>query len=77
MRLQSERLTVGPPERLPFQPGSETIAVSGDGQTVAQAQYAGYVMAEWAGGWVEWLVWFCTAVCTLPGTPGFPHTSLA
>jgi tetratricopeptide (TPR) repeat protein/WD40 repeat protein len=52
VRLDGERLTVGPPERLPFQPGREGIAASADGQTVAQAQYLGYGMAEWAGGWL-------------------------
>jgi tetratricopeptide (TPR) repeat protein len=52
VRLEGERLTVGPPERLPFQPGSEAIAESADGRTVAQAQYAGYGMAPYAGGWL-------------------------
>jgi tetratricopeptide (TPR) repeat protein len=52
VRLDGERLTVGPPERLPFQPGRETVAVSADGRTVAQAQYSGYGMAPWAGGWL-------------------------
>jgi serine/threonine protein kinase/tetratricopeptide (TPR) repeat protein/WD40 repeat protein len=51
-RLEGERLTVGPPERLPFQPGREAIAVSPDGRTVAQAQYLGYDMAPYAGGWL-------------------------
>src|SRR5262249_16851301 len=41
-----------PPERLPFQPGREAIAASADGWTVAQAQYLGYGMAPWAGGWL-------------------------
>jgi tetratricopeptide (TPR) repeat protein len=50
--FQGERLTVGPLERLPFQPGSMPIAVSDDGRTVAQAQYGGYGMAPYAGGWL-------------------------
>jgi serine/threonine protein kinase/tetratricopeptide (TPR) repeat protein/WD40 repeat protein len=52
VRLERESLTVGPPERLPFTPGSGSIAVSADGRTVAQAQYAGYGMAPYAGGWL-------------------------
>jgi tetratricopeptide (TPR) repeat protein len=52
VRRDGERLTVGPPERLPFQPGCRTIAVSADGRTVAQAQFLGYGMAPHAGGWL-------------------------
>jgi WD40 repeat protein/tetratricopeptide (TPR) repeat protein len=52
VRMEGERLIVGPPERLPFQPGSEAIAVSEDSRTVAQAQYLGYGMAPHAGGWL-------------------------
>jgi serine/threonine protein kinase/tetratricopeptide (TPR) repeat protein/WD40 repeat protein len=52
VRLEGERLTAGPPERLPFRPGSRAIAVSADGRTVAQAQYLGYGMQEYAGGWL-------------------------
>jgi tetratricopeptide (TPR) repeat protein len=52
VRLEGESCTVGPPERLPFQPGARAIAVSADGRTVAQAQYAGYGMAPYAGGWL-------------------------
>jgi eukaryotic-like serine/threonine-protein kinase len=52
IRLEGERLTIGPPERLPFHPGREGIGVSADGRTVAQAEYAGYGMAPYAGGWL-------------------------
>jgi WD40 repeat protein len=46
------RLTVGPPERLPFNPGNRPIAASRDGKVIAQAMYGGYGMAPYAGGWV-------------------------
>jgi tetratricopeptide (TPR) repeat protein len=52
VRRAGERLTVGPPERLPFHPGRQTIATSADGRTVAQAQYSGYGMERYAGGWL-------------------------
>ena len=52
VRFEGDRVTVGHPERLPFHPGSEEIATSADGRTVAQAQFAGYGMAEYAGGWL-------------------------
>jgi tetratricopeptide (TPR) repeat protein len=51
VRFDGDRVTVGFPERLPFHPGSEGIAASEDGRTFAQAQYAGYGMAPYAGGW--------------------------
>jgi WD40 repeat protein/Tfp pilus assembly protein PilF len=44
------RLIVGPPERLPFQPGSRKIAASQDGQVIAQAMHNGYGMP--GGGWI-------------------------
>ncbi len=52
VRFDGDRVTVGLPERLPFYPGSEGIAASADGRTVAQAQYAGYGMEKYAGGWL-------------------------
>jgi serine/threonine protein kinase/tetratricopeptide (TPR) repeat protein len=52
VRRDGDRLTVGPPERLPFQPGSRDIAASPDGRTLAQAQYLGYGMAPHAGAWL-------------------------
>jgi hypothetical protein len=52
VRLEGERLTAGPPERLPFHPGREAVAASADGRTVAQAQYNGYGMQYHAGGWL-------------------------
>ena len=52
MRFEGERLTIGPPERLPFHPGREGVGVSADGRTVAQPEYAGYGMADYAGGWL-------------------------
>jgi tetratricopeptide (TPR) repeat protein/WD40 repeat protein len=46
------RLTIGPPERLPFFSGNNAIAASSNGQVIAQAMFAGYGMAEYAGGWI-------------------------
>jgi serine/threonine protein kinase/WD40 repeat protein len=46
------RLTIGPPERLPFHAGSCFIAASRDGKVIAQAMYNGYGMSPFAGGWV-------------------------
>jgi WD40 repeat protein len=46
------RLTIGPPERLPFQPGSQSISASDDGRVLAQAMYGGYGMETHAGGWI-------------------------
>jgi serine/threonine protein kinase/WD40 repeat protein len=46
------RLIVGPPERLPFNPGSSHIAASHDGRVVAQSMWAGYGEAAFAGGWI-------------------------
>jgi serine/threonine protein kinase/WD40 repeat protein len=49
---KSDRWQVGPPERLPFQPGNSTIATSRDGRVRAQCMWAGYGMAPFAGGWI-------------------------
>jgi serine/threonine-protein kinase len=46
------RITVGPPERLPFPPGECAIATSHDGGVIAQAMYNGYGMEAYAGCWV-------------------------
>ena len=54
VRREGERLIVGPPERLPFQPGREAIAVSRDGRTVAQGQYNGYGMSDLFRGLVAY-----------------------
>jgi serine/threonine protein kinase/WD40 repeat protein len=42
---QRGRLTVGPPERLPFHPADRSVATSADGRVIAQASYQ-------SGGWV-------------------------
>jgi serine/threonine protein kinase/WD40 repeat protein len=47
-----DRLTIGPPERLPFHPGYFSIAASRDGKVIAQAMFNGYGMSPFAGGWV-------------------------
>jgi tetratricopeptide (TPR) repeat protein/WD40 repeat protein len=49
---QPGRLTVGPPERLPFHPGNGQIAASRDGQVIAQPMFAGYGEGPYAGGWI-------------------------
>ena len=46
------RLFVGPPERLPFNPGTSEIAASHDGRVVAQSMWRGYGMLPFAGGWI-------------------------
>jgi serine/threonine protein kinase/tetratricopeptide (TPR) repeat protein len=46
------RWLVGPPERLPFFPGTNAIAVSRDGRVIAQTMWSGYGMAQYAGGWI-------------------------
>lgn len=46
------RLTVGPPVRLPFHPGSSEIAASHDGRVIAQCMWGGYGMEAFAGGWI-------------------------
>jgi serine/threonine protein kinase/WD40 repeat protein len=46
------RPIVGPPERLPFHPGNHSISTSRDGRVLAQSMWAGYGMAEFAGGWI-------------------------
>ncbi len=45
---------VGPPERLPFHAGTRQIESSADGTVIAQPMYAGYGMAEFAGGWIAY-----------------------
>jgi serine/threonine protein kinase/WD40 repeat protein len=49
---QPGRLTVGPPQRLPFRSGSGPIATSRDGQVITQRMYSGYDEAPYAGGWI-------------------------
>jgi hypothetical protein len=46
------RLTIGPPERLPFHAGACFVAASRDGKVIAQAMFNGYGMSPFAGGWV-------------------------
>lgn len=50
--VDSKTVTIGLPERLPLNVGSEEIDVSADGKTIAQAQFLGYGMQRWAGGWI-------------------------
>lgn len=50
--VDARRVVIGLPERLPFYTGSEGISVSADGRTIAQAQFLGYGMQSWAGGWI-------------------------
>jgi WD40 repeat protein len=49
---ESGRWTLGPPERLPFEPGTAQIAASRDGRVIVQAMYNGYGMHKYAGGWI-------------------------
>jgi serine/threonine protein kinase/WD40 repeat protein len=44
------RWTIGPPEQLPFQEGSNLIAASRDGKVIAQSMWVGY--GERGGGWI-------------------------
>jgi WD40 repeat protein len=46
------RLTLGPPERLPFPPGDIGVAASRDGRVIAQAMHTGFGMGAYAGGWI-------------------------
>jgi tetratricopeptide (TPR) repeat protein len=46
------RLTIGPPQRLPFHPGHGQIAASRDGGVIAQCMWNGYDMQQFAGGWI-------------------------
>jgi tetratricopeptide (TPR) repeat protein/tRNA A-37 threonylcarbamoyl transferase component Bud32 len=46
------RLVLGPPQRLPFNPGSQVISASRDGRVVAQCMWAGYGTEAYAGGWI-------------------------
>jgi WD40 repeat protein len=46
------RLSVGPPQRLPFNKGHHPVAASQDGRVIAQAMFNGYGMDASAGGWI-------------------------
>jgi WD40 repeat protein len=46
------RVSIGPPERLPFPPGIEAVSANGDGRVIAQAMFNGYGMQRHAGGWI-------------------------
>lgn len=46
------KLTLGPPEQLPFYPGNQAISTSRDGRVIAQAMWNGYGMQEYSGGWI-------------------------
>jgi len=46
------RLSLGPPQRLPFHPGDRQITASRDGRVIAQPMWAGYGMQAYAGGWI-------------------------
>jgi serine/threonine protein kinase/WD40 repeat protein len=50
--MKPGRFGVGPPERLPFNPGHGPVATSHDGRVVAQGMWAGYGMHAYAGGWI-------------------------
>ena len=43
---------IGPPSRLPFNPGNRGVTTSRDGRVVAQAMWNGYGMAPYSGGWI-------------------------
>src|SRR4029078_2530576 len=43
---------IGPPSRLPFQPGEGRPGTSHDGSVIAQPMYNGYGMQPYAGGWI-------------------------
>jgi WD40 repeat protein len=46
------RLTLGPPERLPFYPSIVSVSTSHDERILAQAIFNGYGMQQHAGGWI-------------------------
>jgi WD40 repeat protein len=46
------RMSVGPPERLPFHPGVASVSASRDGRVIAQAMWNGYGMQQHSGGWI-------------------------
>ncbi len=46
------RLLVGPPQRLPFHPGTRTCAASHDGRVIAKCMWNGYREQDFAGGWI-------------------------
>jgi serine/threonine protein kinase/WD40 repeat protein/tetratricopeptide (TPR) repeat protein len=48
-----DRLSVGPPERLPFGRGHSELAVSCDGRIIAKGYGYGYGEAPYAGAWVQ------------------------
>ncbi|HEV3339733.1 MAG TPA: hypothetical protein VG125_05235, partial [Pirellulales bacterium] len=50
--VNTRRLLVGPPQRLPFHPGDGHLAASRDGRVVAQCMWNGYGMSQFAGGWI-------------------------
>jgi serine/threonine protein kinase/tetratricopeptide (TPR) repeat protein/WD40 repeat protein len=52
LKRPTDRLTIGPPQSLPFHHGNRQIAVSDDGTVIAQAMYGGYGMGAHAGGWI-------------------------
>jgi WD40 repeat protein/Tfp pilus assembly protein PilF len=49
---QPGRMTVGPPERLPFYPSDRPIATGRGGDVIAQAQFNGYGGEPYVGGWI-------------------------
>jgi serine/threonine protein kinase/WD40 repeat protein len=51
-RAAPARLLVGPPEKLPFNPGRSGIAASRDGRVIGQCMWTGYGEQDFAGGWI-------------------------
>jgi serine/threonine protein kinase/tetratricopeptide (TPR) repeat protein len=49
---QPGRLVLGPPARLPFNPGHCCISASRDGRVLAQSMWFAYGMGRFAGGWI-------------------------
>src|SRR5262249_35412698 len=49
---QPGRLLIGPPGRLPFNPGNNRVAASRDGRVIAQCMWTGYGEEAFAGGWI-------------------------
>jgi serine/threonine protein kinase/WD40 repeat protein len=49
---KSGHLTIGPPERLPFEKGNRQISASANGRVIAQSMWMGYGMEKYAGGWI-------------------------
>lgn len=50
--VQPHHWRIGPPIRLPFYPGTQSLATSANGTVVAQAMRDRYGMQEHAGGWI-------------------------